>query len=147
MKQETQAEIHPSRNSGQDAAGVVRFMDQSSRLDKELITIGNTIEEAIGRAVIRDDNQRNKIVRYMGRLKECHLLPQMELLRIWINASFAVGGHQRDEALMSNAHLWVPEGGRRMDKKQINRFLDIQARKADQRNNSGEKREEGDNTQ
>ncbi len=131
------AEIHPSRD-GKDKGGVVRFSDQESgRLDKELLTIGATIEEAIGRAVIKDDNQRNKIIRYLGRLQDCHLLPQMDRLRIWINASFAVGGHQRDEALMSNAKLWVPEGGRRMDKKQMTQFLNNQAAQREERHNNG----------
>ncbi len=128
------AEIHPSRQGGE--AGVVRFLDQSSRLDKELLTIGSTIEEAIGRAVIRDDNQRNKIIRYFARLMDCHLIPQLDVLRIWINASFAVGGHQRDEALMANAKLWVPEGGRRMDKKQMMKFLDNQAQRNEQNRNN-----------
>ncbi len=140
------AEIHPSRY-GKDVGGVVKFLDQSSRLDKELLTIGATIEEAIGRAVIKDDNQRNKIIRYYGRLMDCHLLPQLDRLRIWINASFAVGGHQRDEALMANAKLWVPEGGRRMDKKQMAQFLNNQSaqraeRQASNKNNGGSQEKE-----
>ncbi len=132
------SEIHSS-HSGQELAGVVRLKESGNdSLEKELLTIGATIEAAIGRGVIKDDNQRNKIIRYLGRLQDCHLKPQMELLRIWINASFAVGGHQRDEALMANAKLWVPEGGRKMDKKQMMKFLDNQAAQRQERHRNND---------
>lgn len=131
------AEIN--RAADGEVAGVVRLLDKSSsQLEKELITVGTTIEAAIGRAVIKDERQRNKIIRYLGRLQRCHLTEEMDLLRIWINASFAIGGHQRDESLMAKATLWVPEGGRKMDRKQMDKFIEAQAMK-----NSNNNRDRG----
>ncbi len=127
------AEIMPE---GGAVSGVVRFLDQSSRLDKELLSARNSIQEASTAGVFKDNNERNKVTRYLSRLWMCHNTEAIDVLIFWLNASIAVGGHQRDEALMANAKLWVPEGGRKMDKKQMMKFLDNQAAQRAERNNN-----------
>ncbi len=140
-KDKVSAEIHPSRGGGKDIGGVVRFPDhEGGKLDKDLLKGADNPDQTVTLSVIKNLNDLNRDTRYYMRIRMIHHAEAIRMFNFYLSGTIAVGGHQRDEALMANAGLWVPEGGRKMDKKQMNKWLDNQAsQRSDRvnRNNGG----------
>lgn len=79
-------------------------------LSTEFITAGATLDEAIGRGVVRDDLQKNAIYLYIAQLDMFHMDPEKEHLRHWLNLSAAVKGFNRSLASMTDVKIYTPEG-------------------------------------
>lgn len=113
-----------------DVAGVVRIVGHA-QLPQEFITIGKNFEEALGRCVLRDDEQKNAIIIYKAQLEMFGLLNEIQDLTNWLNASAAVGGYNRSLAAMSHTGIYVPEGaGIKISKENQKALMEMQKQRA-----------------
>lgn len=112
-------------NSSKDG-GVIKIISQS-QLPQEFITIGKSFEEALGRCVIRDEEQKNNIIIYKAQLQMFEMRPEIEDLTNWLNASAAVGGFNRSLAAMTYTNLFMPEGaGIKISKENQKALMEMQ---------------------
>lgn len=125
-----------SRNTGNehkgkgDVGGVIRISSQG-QLPQEFLTVGKDFDEALGRAVLRDDKQRNAVILYKAQLEMFEMWDEIRDLTSWLNASAAVGGFNRSLAAMTYTGIYVPEGaGIKMDKDTKKSLLEIQKLRA-----------------
>lgn len=123
-----------------DVAGVVKIVGQS-QLPQEFITIGKNFEEALGRCVLRDDEQKNAVIVYKAQLEMFEMWDEIQDLTNWLNASAAVGGFNRSLAAMTYTGIYVPEGaGIRFSKENQKVLKELQKERAE-----AHSRGEGDN--
>ncbi len=127
--------------------GVIKIEGQG-QLPQEFITIGKGFGEALGRCVLRDDNQRNAVILYKAQLEMFGLGEEIDDLINWLNASAAVGGFNRSLAAMTYTGIYVPEGaGIKLSKENQKAIMELQKVRAQgkqfrngQDNNEEEKR-------
>lgn len=123
--------------------GVVKIVGQS-QLPQEFITIGKAFEEALGRCVLRDDEQKNAVIIYKAQLEMFHMTDEIQDLTNWLNASAAVGGFNRSLAAMTYSQIYVPEGaGIKVSKENQKALMEMQkqrseARRPDENRNNGD---------
>ena len=122
-----------SRHNGHergDVDGVIKI-ERQSQLPQEFITVGRTFEEALGRAVLRDDKQKNDVILYAAQLRMFEMWDELDDLTAWLNASAAVGGFNRSLAAMTYTGIFVAEGaGIKMDKETTKSLMEIQRLRA-----------------
>ncbi len=129
-------------NRGGSVEGIIEIEGQSN-LASEFITIGQSFEEALGRCVLRDDEQKNAIVIYKAQLEMFDLWEEIADLTNFLNASAAVGGYNRSLAAMTETGIYVAEGaGIKMGKESQKALIELQKIKTAQRD-----RENGDREQ
>lgn len=121
--------------------GVIKIEGQS-QLPQEFITIGRSFDEALGRCVLRDDDQRNSVILYKAQLEMFKMFGEIKDLTSWLNASAAVGGFNRSLAAMTYTGIYVPEGaGIKMNKESQKALIEMQqvrARSQQRRDEPGE---------
>lgn len=123
------------QNHRTDVGGVIKIASQG-QLPQEFITVGRGFDEALGRAVLRDDRQRNAIILYKAQLEMFEMWDEINDLTSWLNASAAVGGYNRSLAAMTYTGIYVPEGaGINMDKDTKKSLMEIQRMKATKEEN------------
>jgi len=129
----------PSRGS---IDGVVKIVGQS-HLAQEFITIGLSFEEALGRCVLRDDDQKNCVIVYKAQLEMFDMWTEIQDLTNWLNASAAVGGFNRSLAAMTETQVFVAEGaGIKIPKESQKALLELQKYRAQsQQRNTGQEGE------
>jgi len=113
-------------------SGVVKLVGQS-QLPQEFITVGKDFEEALGRAVIRDDKQRSAIIFLKARYDRHPKmgLPRLANLTSWLNSGPAVGGFNRSLAAMTYTGIYVPEGaGIKFSKDNQKALMELQKERA-----------------
>lgn len=110
--------------------GVVKFAGQG-QLPQEFLTIGKDFDEALGRCVLRDDDQRNVVILYKAQLEMFGLWGEIGSLTSWLNASAAVGGYNRSLAAMTYTGIYVPEGaGIKLSRSQEKTLMELQKLRA-----------------
>jgi len=110
--------------------GVIRIEGQG-QLPQEFIKIGRDFEEALGRCVLRDDNQRNAVVLYKAQLEMFGMWDEIADLVSWLNASAAVGGFNRSLAAMTYTGVYIPEGaGIKISKDNQKALMELQKMRA-----------------
>ena len=111
-------------------SGVVKIVGQT-QLPQEFITIGKNFEEALGRCVLRDDEQKNAVIVYKAQLEMFGMWDEIDDLTNWLNASAAVGGYNRSLAAMTHTMIFSPEGaGIKINKDSQRALLEMQRLKA-----------------
>ena len=126
-------------------AGVVRIVGQT-QLPQEFITIGKEFEEALGRCVLRDDDQRNAIIIYKAQLEMFSMLIEIQDLTNWLNASAAVGGFNRSLAAMTYTGIYVPEGaGIKVSKENQKALMEMQKQRSMAKGRDRDDGDKGDN--
>ncbi len=122
--------------------GVIKI-EGTGQLPKEFLTVGRDFEDALGRAVIRDDNQRNAIILYKAQLELFDMWEEIKDLTSWLNASAAVGGFNRSLAAMTYTGIYVPEGaGIKLSKENQKALMELQKQRAMGRQEKPENKEE-----
>lgn len=120
----------PDRLTRDSLAGVVKFVGQS-QLPQEFITIGKDFEEALGRAVLRDDKQRSDIIILKAQYELFEMWDEIRDLTAWLNGSGAVGGFNRSLAAMTYTGVYVPEGaGIKISKENQKALMELQKQRA-----------------
>ena len=110
--------------------GVVKLLGKS-QLPQEFITVGRSFDDALGRCVLRDDNQRNAVILYKAQLELFEMWDEIGDLISWLNASAAVGGFNRSLAAMTYTGIYVPEGaGIKLHKDNQKALMELQKIKA-----------------
>jgi hypothetical protein len=110
--------------------GVVHDVIGIKNLPQEFITIGKNFDEALGRCVLRDDEQRNAVIIYKAQLEMFEMFDEIQHLTNWLNASAAVGGFNRSQAIMAHARVYLPEGaGVKVDKNTQKALMEMQQRR------------------
>ncbi len=101
-----------NRNDGHKTGSVegIIEIESQSQLPQEFITIGQSFEEALGRCVLRDDDQKNCVIIYKAQLEMFDMWEEIQDLTNWLNASAAVGGFNRSLAAMTHTGIIVSEG-------------------------------------
>ncbi len=126
-----------------DVAGVVRIVGQT-QLPQEFITIGKNFEEALGRCVLRDDEQKNAVIIYKAQLEMFEMWDEIQDLTNFLNASAAVGGFNRSLAAMAHTGIYVPEGaGIKVSKENQKALMEMQKQRAIARNRDNNDRDNG----
>ena len=97
-------ETHNKKDGSQRIKGVVQSLGRGS-IPREFITIGEDFSSALGRCVLRDEEQRNAIIIYKAQLEMFDLDYEIQDLTDLLNASSAVGGRNREQAL--EAHVGI----------------------------------------
>ena len=122
--------------------GVIKLEGQGG-LAREFLSIGRDFDEALGRCVLRDDNQRNAIILYKAQLEMFELWEEIQELTSWLNASAAVGGFNRSLAAMTETGIFIAEGaGIKLSKENAKMLTEIQRAREAAKNKI---QEEGDN--
>jgi len=133
----TERSNHPKHNGDTrqhgSVEGIIEIEGQSN-LAKEFITIGQSFEEALGRCVLRDDEQKNAIVIYKAQLEMFGMWDEIDDLTNFLNASAAVGGFNRSLAAMTETGIYVADGaGIKLGKESQKALMELQKYKAMQR--------------
>ncbi len=111
--------------------GAVVKIVQQGQLPIEFITIGKSFEEALGRCVLRDDEQKNAVIIYKAQLEMFDMYEEIQNLTNWLNASAAVGGFNRSLAAMTYSQIYVPEGaGIKVSKENQKALMEMQKQRA-----------------
>ncbi len=111
--------------------GAVVKIVQQGQLPIEFITIGKSFEEALGRCVLRDDEQKNAVIIYKAQLEMFDMYEEIQDLTNWLNASAAVGGFNRSLAAMTYSQIYVPEGaGIKVSKENQKALMEMQKQRA-----------------
>lgn len=109
-------------------SGVIKVVG-SSQLPQEFITIGATFEEALGRCVFRDEQQRNDVNIYKDQLEMFDMTDEIESLTNWLNGSLGIGGYNRSLAAMTHAGVIIPElAGIKLSKQGSKEYIEAQRR-------------------
>lgn len=103
------ANPHVHIDPGGSRDGVIKIVGQT-QLPIEFLTIGKNFEEALGRCVMRDDNQRNAVNFYKAQLDLFGMWDEIQDLTNWLNSSAAVGGFNRSLAAMTHTGTIISEG-------------------------------------
>ncbi len=120
---------HDSSQGG-SYEGVIKIEGQG-QLPKEFITIGRDFDDALGRCVLRDDNQRNAVILYKAQLELFEMWEEIKDLTSWLNSSVAVGGFNRSLAAMTYTGIYVPEGaGIKLSKENQKALMELQKQRA-----------------
>ena len=106
--------------------GVIAIEGQG-QLPQEFITIGNSFDEALGRCVLRDDDQKNAVIIYKAQLELFEMNDEIDHLTAWLNASAAVGGINRKQAGMTYTGIWVPDDLNKNAAKQLKEYNEYRA--------------------
>jgi hypothetical protein len=123
-------------------SGVIKVVG-STQLPQEFITIGKSFEEALGRAVLRDDKQKNAIILYKAQMEMFDLDVETQDLTNWLNASAAVGGYNRLQAIMAHVGIVIPEAaGVRLSKQGSKEFIEAHRRQQYQNGRDNDQRQE-----
>jgi len=118
------------RLSKGDPAGVIKIA-QPGQLAQEFITVGKSFEEALGRCVIRDDEQKNAIIIYKAQLEMFDMINEVKDLTNLLNAASAVGGFNRSLSAMVGTQIFVPEGaGIKLSKENQKALMELQKQRA-----------------
>ena len=113
-----------------DIAGVIHIA-QPGQLAQEFITVGKSFEEALGRCVIRDDEQKNAIIIYKAQLEMFDMITEIADLTSWLNAASAVGGFNRSLSAMVGTNIFVAEGaGIKLSKENQKALMEMQKQRA-----------------
>jgi PHD/YefM family antitoxin component YafN of YafNO toxin-antitoxin module len=113
-----------------DVAGVIHIA-QPGQLAQEFITVGKSFEEALGRCVIRDDDQKNAIIIYKAQLEMFSMIEEIKDLTNWLNAASAVGGFNRSLSAMVGTNIFVAEGaGIKLSKENQKALMELQRQRA-----------------
>ena len=113
-----------------DVAGVIHIA-QPGQLAQEFITVGKSFEEALGRCVVRDDDQRNAIIIYKAQLEMFSMIEEIKDLTNWLNAASAVGGFNRSLSAMVGTNIFVAEGaGIKLSKDNQKALMELQRQRA-----------------
>ena len=121
-------------------SGVIKVVG-STQLPQEFITIGKTFEEALGRAVLRDDKQKNAVILYKAQLEMFDLEDEIQDLTNWLNASAAVGGYNRLQAIMAHVGIVIPEAaGVKLSKQGSKEFIEAHRRQQYQNDRENQER-------
>jgi hypothetical protein len=88
--------------------GVIKIVGDT-QLPREFITVGKDFDDALGRTNLLDDNQLNDVIAYKSQLMEFDMYDELEDLTSWLNGRPAVGGYNRNQALMAHIGIAVPE--------------------------------------
>jgi len=116
-------------NDKGSAEGIIK-LESTSQLPQEFIKVGKDFEEALGRCVLRDDNQKTDIILYKAQLDLFNMTDEVKNLTAWLNASPAVGGFNRSLAAMTYTGIYVPEGaGVKMSKESHKLIMEAQQAK------------------
>ncbi len=123
--------------------GVVSDILTNKNLPNEFITIGKSFEDALGRCVLRDDNQKNAVVIYAAQLAMFEMWDEIDDLTNWLNASAAVGGFNRSLAAMTYTGIFVSEGaGIKFSKENQKALIEMQKQRAMARGRDNEREED-----
>ncbi len=117
-------------NSHGDVGSIYHATGGHSFVEKEYLFVASKVGEALMHAVIRDPIEQNRCTEYLALLEEFGLTKKMEIFIHWLTMSRAVGGQQWNEFGMALAHVWVPEGGRKMSNKQVSEYMKVLATRA-----------------
>ena len=90
-------------------ANVLNIAGQS-QLPEEFIKIGKEFDDALGKAVLRDEEQRNSLVLTKAWLLRHGLIEEVEILTNWLASGPAIGGFNRSLAAMAYTGIYTPEG-------------------------------------
>ena len=113
-----------------DVAGVIHIA-QPGQLAQEFITVGKSFEEALGRCVIRDDEQKNAIIIYKAQLGMFDMVEEVQDLTNLLNAASAVGGFNRSLSAMVGTQIFVAEGaGIKLSKENQKALMELQKQRA-----------------
>lgn len=94
---------------------------------KELITVGKTRKDALGRDILRDEQQRNALIIYVAQLKMFDMVTEQDDVRDWLNASPAIDGVNRRQALMGWVRIYEPvSAGGNVDKNTQKALIETQ---------------------
>ncbi len=111
--------------------GAVVKIVQQGQLPIEFITIGKSFEEALGRCVLRDDEQKNAVIIYKAQLEMFDMYEEIQNLTNWLNAYAAVGSSNRSLAAMTYSQIYVPEGaGIKVSKENQKALMEMQKQRA-----------------
>jgi len=126
----TKNDGHRKMPSKGDIAGVIHIA-QPGQLAQEFITVGKSFEEALGRCVIRDDEQKNAIIIYKAQLEMFDMIEEVKDLTNWLNAASAVGGYNRSLSAMVGTNIFVAEGaGIKLSKENQKALMEMQKQRA-----------------
>jgi hypothetical protein len=97
--------------------GVVKIAGDS-QIPREYITPGFTLDEAVVRTFLVDDNQVNDVTRLYDKLMKFHVSRGLDTLKFWLNAKRAVNGKANIYSLMGHTQIIAPEAlGIRLSKR------------------------------
>lgn len=120
-----------NRGDGQSSIEGVIKIEKQGQLPEEFIKVGRDFDEALGKCVLRDDNQKNAVILYKAQLETFGLWDEIRDLTSWLNASGAVGGFNRSLAAMTYTGIYVPEGaGIKISKENQKALMEIQKLRA-----------------
>lgn len=131
----TQGTKDTAKSNGHgNANGVFELLGQN-QLPQEFITIGRTFEDALGRCTLRDDKQKSAVVTYKDQMEMFlpKMLPRIQALTNWLNASSAVGGINKNLAVMAHTGIVIPEmTGTKLSKQGSKEYIESQHRRDEQ---------------
>lgn len=133
------------RNNGHrntSTEGIIKI-ERQGNLAKEFLEVGKDFDEALGRCVILDHDQRNDIILYKSQLEMFDMWDEIQHLTSWLNASAAVGGFNRSLAAMTEVGIFMAEGaGVHISKENQKVLAEMQKLKAQAMNKEQQQKEQ-----
>lgn len=127
----TKVQNRSDNHTGGSDEGVIKIVG-SKELPGEFITVGKSFSEALGRASILDERQRNAIIIYKAQLEMFEMNNELNDLTDWVNASIAIGGINRSLAAMAYTGIYTPDGaGIKLDKDSKKVLIEMQRMRAE----------------
>lgn len=105
------------------------------QFEKELMTAGRDVLDSLPTAVFRDEQAVNYACLYLGRLAMFDLQDEIRVALWKINATMAIGGRARKEAVMAHGEVYYPEDMSKEDKKMLLQMQGFQKRNGDNSDN------------
>lgn len=100
--------------------------------EKDLMTAGLDILDSIPTAVFSDANEANIACLYLGTLKMFGLEDAIEVALWRINATMAIDGRARDDAIQAHGRLYFPRHASKEDRKWLAEMQQMQRKKESQ---------------
>ncbi len=120
-----------------NVTGVVKIAGQS-RLAQEFITAAKTFKDALARAILRDEYQKNSIVIYKAHLEMFKMTTELEDLVDHLVGTCSIGGLNRSASIMDDTGIYTPAGLGIKDTKEHEKAI---KELREERNRSGRNRE------
>jgi len=103
--------------------------DPQPMFEKDLMTAGIDVLASLPTAVFADANEANIACLYLGTLKMFGLEDAIEVALWRINATMAIDGRARDDAIQAHGRLYFPRHASKDDKKWLAEMQQMQRRK------------------